>query len=117
MSEPECPICFENIDSACLKDIDSVIETQCNHLFCKSCLQEWQGREIKTHLCPMCRTEIGSISTSYRLLDSKSTSEESSESRSSNETSYGTPSDNEESEIEQGDCGRRLIRYFITICC
>jgi hypothetical protein len=117
MSEPECPICLENIDLVSLEDIDSVVETQCNHLFCKICLQEWQGREIKPHLCPMCRTEIGSISISYRLLDSKSTSGESSEGSSSNETSYGTPSESEESDIEQSDCGRRLIRFFITICC
>lgn len=40
--EKECPICFEN--KMCL------LVYQCNHSFCKGCLQNW------SKVCPICRS-------------------------------------------------------------
>ena len=45
----ECSICLENID---LYDDDSLTLTKCNHLFHKSCLNEWKTRSV---YCPLCR--------------------------------------------------------------
>jgi hypothetical protein len=45
----ECSICLENID---LYDDDSSTLTKCNHLFHKSCLNEWKTRSA---YCPLCR--------------------------------------------------------------
>ena len=48
--EDSCPICFEQI-----KDIDNLIETDCNHIFCESCIRLW----LEQHkLCPYCRMNI-----------------------------------------------------------
>lgn len=45
-----CTICFENIsfDNNCI--------TNCNHNFCKNCLDEWFKKNKDT--CPICRTKI-----------------------------------------------------------
>lgn len=48
--EEPCPICFEPI-----KDVDNLIETDCNHVFCESCIRLW----LEEHkLCPYCRMNI-----------------------------------------------------------
>lgn len=45
-----CTICFENIlfEDNCI--------TNCNHNFCKNCLNEWFKKNKDT--CPLCRTKI-----------------------------------------------------------
>ena len=48
--EEPCPICFEPI-----KDVDNLIETDCKHVFCESCIRLW----LEEHkLCPLCRMNI-----------------------------------------------------------
>ena len=48
--EEPCPICFEPI-----KNIDNIIETDCKHIFCESCIRLW----LEEHkLCPYCRMNI-----------------------------------------------------------
>ena len=49
-NDDSCPICFEPI-----KDIDNIIETDCSHVFCESCIRMWL-EEHKT--CPFCRMNI-----------------------------------------------------------
>jgi len=50
IGEESCPICFEPI-----KDVDNLIETDCNHIFCESCIRLW----LEEHkLCPYCRMNI-----------------------------------------------------------
>jgi hypothetical protein len=46
-----CCICFDdNIDS------NSICFTNCNHSYCKSCLDKWFDKGTNT--CPLCRSEI-----------------------------------------------------------
>lgn len=48
ISNEDCCICLENKDS--------LIKTNCNHLFCEKCILEWFGKGNNT--CPLCRKEI-----------------------------------------------------------
>lgn len=52
MNDDMCTICLD--DSDILKD---KCITQCNHIYCKSCLEEVFKKSIK---CPMCRGNITS---------------------------------------------------------
>ena len=47
-----CPICRE-------EDIplEKTVETNCNHRFCKSCLDKYRSIDEECK-CPLCRTEI-----------------------------------------------------------
>ena len=54
-----CPICFEpwntNIGSA----FGSIVQTQCEHIFHRTCLGAWfdkQDMELEENTCPCCRT-------------------------------------------------------------
>lgn len=47
---PLCSICLETID------VDHQCQTNCNHIFCKVCLDKWFDKEKIS--CPMCRTKI-----------------------------------------------------------
>lgn len=46
----KCPICMSDIS------IDSICKTDCNHQFCKSCLDTWFNRGENS--CPTCRNNI-----------------------------------------------------------
>lgn len=46
----ECPICYDKITS-----VDNIIETDCKHVYCESCIRLWL-EENKT--CPFCRMNI-----------------------------------------------------------
>jgi len=57
----DCPICMETIDE------EQVALTNCNHKFCKSCIIkacETKNLNGQSCVCPMCRTQIKSISIS-----------------------------------------------------
>jgi hypothetical protein len=57
----DCPICMETIDE------EQVAVTNCNHKFCKSCIKEVRNTRILNRqpcVCPMCRTQIKTISIS-----------------------------------------------------
>ena len=45
-----CPICYENMNN-----VDNISETDCNHVFCESCIRVWLENN-KT--CPFCRATI-----------------------------------------------------------
>ena len=54
--------------SVCLKENlndDEIYYTNCNHEFCKSCLDDWFQRGNQS--CPLCRSEI----TEYKYRDEK----------------------------------------------
>lgn len=44
----ECTICFENKEQG--------IKLECNHIFCKDCLEEWLTKTKNT--CPVCRKVV-----------------------------------------------------------
>jgi hypothetical protein len=44
----------------CLEEKDSIIKTNCNHIFCEKCLLEWFSKGNNT--CPLCRNQIDSFS-------------------------------------------------------
>ena len=46
----QCTICFNTITE------ENLCTTNCNHSYCKSCLDTWFNRGEKT--CPICRTDI-----------------------------------------------------------
>lgn len=48
----ECCICFE--------EKDSIIKTNCEHVYCEKCLLEWFSKGNNT--CPLCRNQIDSFS-------------------------------------------------------
>ena len=50
LSEDNCPICYEP-----MKMDDSVLQTECQHNFCESCLKEWLE---KSNTCPFCRMSL-----------------------------------------------------------
>ena len=50
LTEQQCPICYENMNN-----VDNISETDCNHVFCESCIRVWLENN-KT--CPFCRMEI-----------------------------------------------------------
>ena len=45
-----CPICLEELENPC--------KTECNHIICKSCIEEWFKKKKDT--CPLCRNVIES---------------------------------------------------------
>lgn len=52
-----CPICLEDLENPC--------KTECNHIICKSCIEEWFKKKKDT--CPLCRNII----ESYRENDER----------------------------------------------
>ena len=48
--DEECPICYDKI-----KDIDNILETDCNHIYCENCIRMWL---IENKTCPFCRMSI-----------------------------------------------------------
>lgn len=56
LDDTTCPICYETMSTD-----DSVLQTECQHNFCESCLKEWLE---KSNTCPFCRMSlIGSTIT------------------------------------------------------
>lgn len=51
-----CPICFEKLDA------DTLVEIQCKHQFCESCIEKIFDNYFKTPVCSICRSE-------YKTLD------------------------------------------------
>ena len=51
--DPTCAICSEDI-----QDINEGTRTSCNHIFHKTCLQQWLARPISQNRCPECRRDI-----------------------------------------------------------
>jgi Zinc finger, C3HC4 type (RING finger) len=51
-----CPICFEKLDT------DTLVEIQCKHQFCESCVENIFDNCSKTPVCSICRSE-------YKTLD------------------------------------------------
>lgn len=60
-----CPICYE-------KRVDT-IQLNCTHSFCDSCLYTHlkSASPIRSPICPICRTNISSISTSNKKIYDK----------------------------------------------
>ena len=59
----ECPICLNNMN------IDDICITNCNHQFCKSCLNKWFDKKKTT--CPICIQEIKSYTNNlenFRII-------------------------------------------------
>jgi hypothetical protein len=52
-SEYSCPICYDDIK-------DNIYITNCNHKFCKKCINKWFNNKINV-TCPLCRTIILNI--------------------------------------------------------
>jgi hypothetical protein len=57
LEEISCSICLEDYNN------EYTYKTECNHSFCKSCLDDWLSRGNKK--CPLCRQEINE----YRDMD------------------------------------------------
>lgn len=56
--EIECPVCYE--------DVNEVLKLECNHLFCKVCVEKLkQNNQIK---CPLCRN-IQNAFVTYNLSE------------------------------------------------
>ena len=53
MESESCPICFTELNEL------NKEKTQCNHLFCKSCLLKLKHSQHCSHYCPLCRAIIG----------------------------------------------------------
>lgn len=68
----ECPICFEHMIEKDERDVinKNIIKTECGHLFCKSCLEQWQRNEPSSppYKCPTCRQTIGRVDERYTVL-------------------------------------------------
>ena len=45
----------EEICCICLENISSPFKTNCNHLFCEECLEDWLEENKK---CPVCINEL-----------------------------------------------------------
>ena len=59
--EHDCPICLSNINDT--------VSTECNHVYCKKCLNEWL--ETGKTYCPLCRADIKIYSdniNSYKII-------------------------------------------------
>jgi hypothetical protein len=41
-----CPICLDDMD------VNNAVESPCNHIFCRLCIEEWLK---KSELCPVCK--------------------------------------------------------------
>lgn len=50
IKDDSCPICLEELENPC--------KTECNHIICKSCIEEWFKKKKDT--CPLCRNVIES---------------------------------------------------------
>ena len=72
----ECPICLE--DPCDDQNKSGVIETNCGHLFCYSCLHEWQkyNPESPPYTCPCCRTHIPKLDLDDHPVEIESQAEE-----------------------------------------
>lgn len=47
LDDTTCPICYEKMSTD-----DTILQTECQHNFCESCLKEWLE---KSNTCPFCR--------------------------------------------------------------
>ena len=45
----ECSVCYTDLT------VKNIVNTKCNHLFCKECFWKWADEK---NSCPMCRTNI-----------------------------------------------------------
>jgi len=75
MSNEECPICLENI----FEREESILSTDCGHLFCYKCLKKWQKNEPgepPPHKCPCCRQNIPKVSINFTGITIEESSEE-----------------------------------------
>ena len=65
----ECPICLE--DPCDDQNKSGVIETNCGHLFCYSCLHEWQkfNPDSPPYTCPSCRTNIPKLDLDAHTME------------------------------------------------
>lgn len=50
VEDNSCPVCLEDLENPC--------KTECNHIICKSCIEEWFKKKKDT--CPLCRNVIES---------------------------------------------------------
>ncbi len=68
----ECPICLE--DPCDDQNKSGVIETNCGHLFCYSCLHEWQkfNPDSPPYTCPSCRTNIPKLDLNDHTMEIES---------------------------------------------
>ena len=79
----ECPICLE--DPCNDQNKSGVIETNCGHLFCYSCLHEWQkfNPDSPPYTCPSCRTNIPKLDLNDHTMEIESENSEEIESENS----------------------------------
>jgi hypothetical protein len=47
---------MNDVCSICLHTINELCQTNCNHFFCKDCLDSWFNSKKNT--CPLCRSDI-----------------------------------------------------------
>ena len=45
----ECSVCY------CVLTLKNIVNTECNHVYCKDCFWKWTK---ENNNCPMCRTPI-----------------------------------------------------------
>ena len=81
----ECPICLE--DPCDDQNKSGVIETNCGHLFCYSCLHEWQkfNPDSPPYTCPSCRTNIPKLDLDAHTMEIESENTEESTEESTEE--------------------------------
>lgn len=56
-NDPTCAICMGDI-----QDINDGIRTSCNHIFHRTCIENWLAQPISKNSCPVCRSEIKKLS-------------------------------------------------------
>ena len=56
-NDPTCAICMGDI-----QDINDGIRTSCNHIFHRTCIENWLAQPISKNSCPACRSEIKKLS-------------------------------------------------------
>jgi len=97
MSEQQCPICFECVDSQ-----SNFSKTPCGHAFCFQCIL----KALETNnTCPLCRAELKPIPKRSRILrhnDDSSDEEESDDDETLESASEENESD--DSPIIESDC-------------
>ena len=54
----ECSVCYVDLN------VKNIVNTKCNHIFCKECFWKWTN---ENNNCPMCRQNI--ISQTKMLLE------------------------------------------------
>ncbi len=56
----ECSVCY------CVLTLKNIVNTECNHVYCKDCFWKWTK---ENNNCPMCRTTIVSYNNERVALD------------------------------------------------